>query len=155
MNSLCKIHFLAGAVVLFLALAVGCGGDSGLPVYSSSTIYPDERNGRPVLVYEIMISDGDGNPYTKGLLVTGTAFTPGSVFPIIAANQRGQVTFVLEASTAGDYRVAIETFTDPKGREYQPQPANTDLNGKVLLTQTYDPSAGSAVPDPAFPTPAR
>ena len=130
---------MAGVVVSFLVLAVGCGGDSGAPVFSSSSIYPDERDGRPVLVYEILISDGNGNPYSEGLLVTGTAFTPDSTFPYAKAIKLGQVQIVLDTSTAGDYRVAIETFIDTKGREYRPLPSNEDLNGKVLLTQRYAP----------------
>ncbi len=139
LNNLPRLTYLAGVVVSFLLLAVGCGGGSGAPVYSSSSIYPDQRDGRPVLVYEILISDGKGNPYSEGLLVAGTAFTPDSAFPYSKAIKLGQVQIVLEVSTAGDDRVAIETFIDTKGREYDPLPTNEDLNGKVLLTQRYDP----------------
>ena len=138
-NNLLRFPFSASVLVLFLVLAAGCGGDSGEPVYSGSSIYLDERDGQPVLVYEISISDGAGDPYSEGLLVQGTAFTPDSSFPIVAANQAGKVIIVLEASTAGDYRVAIDSFTDTEGRSFLPSPDNQDLNGKVLLTHNYAP----------------
>jgi len=139
LNDLPRFPFLAGVAVSFLLLAVGCGGGSGAPVYSSSSIYPEERDGRPVLVYEILIGDGNGNPYSEGLLVTGTTFTPDSVNTYSMPIQLGQVQIVLEASTAGNYTVTIDTLTDTKGRVYQPLPDNVDLNGKVLLNQRYDP----------------
>ena len=131
--------FLAISAISILALAAGCGGDSGTPVYSGSNNYLDQRDGQPVLVFEISISDGDGDPYLKGLLVEGTAFTPGGSLPIVEANQGGMVIIVLEASIPGDYRVAIESFIDTEGRSFPPSPDNEQLNGKVLLTQNYAP----------------
>ena len=108
-------------------------------MYSGNSIYLEEREGGPVLVYEIFITDGNGNPYTKGLLVEGTAFTPGSVFPIVAANRSGTAQVIIETSIAGDYRVAIESFTDTQGRAFVPSSDDTGLSGKVLLTHKYEP----------------
>ncbi len=134
-----KVHYLVFVAISFMAFAAGCGGDSGAPVFSGSSTYLEERDGQAVFVYEISISDGDGDPYTKGLLVQGMAFTPDGSFPILEANQGGQVTIVLEASTPGDYRVAIESFSDSQGKYFKPAPDDEDLNGIVLLTQTYAP----------------
>ena len=135
-----RFSFYAAVAVFVAALAVGCGGNgSGDPVYSGNSIYLEEREGGPVLVYEIFITDGNGNPYTKGLLVEGTAFTPGSVFQVLVANQSGTAKVILETSIAGDYRVAIESFTDTQGRTFVPSPDDTDLGGKVLLTHRYEP----------------
>ena len=92
-----------------------------------------------MLVYEIIITDGNGDPYTKGLLVEGTAFTPGSVFPVVATNHSGMARFILEPTVAGDYRVAIESFTDTQGRPYVPSPDDSDLSGKVVLAYKYEP----------------
>jgi hypothetical protein len=141
LNFLFRFPFVAVAAILILALAVGCGGDSasGQPVYSGSSIYLEDRDGQPVVVFEISISDGNGDPYTKGLLVESTAFTPDSSFPVLKANQGGKVTIILEASTPGDYRVAIESFIDPKGPVLLPAPDSTELGGKVLLTFNYAP----------------
>ena len=137
------LRFPSGAVaaVLVLAFAVGCGGDSGSgpPVYSGSTIQLEERDGHPVAVFEISISDGNGDPYTKGLLVESTAFTPDSSFPVLKANQGGNVTIILELSTPGDYRIAIESFIDPDSQVLPPAPDSTELGGKVLLTYNYAP----------------
>ena len=131
---------IACIAVCVAVLAVGCGGnESGDPVYSGNSIYLEEREGGPVLVYEIFITDGNGNPYTKGLLVEGTAFTPGSVFPIVAANRSGTAQVILETSIAGDYRVTIESFTDTQGRAFVPSSGDTGLSGKVLLTHKYEP----------------
>ena len=131
----------AVAAVLILAFAVGCGGDSGSgpPVYSGSSIYFEERDGQPVAVFEISISDGNGDPYTKGLLVESTAFTPGASFPVLKANQGGKVIIILDLSTPGDYRVAIESFIDPDSQVSPPDPDSTELGGKVLLTYNYAP----------------
>ena len=141
LNDRPRLSFFAGIAVFVALLAVGCGGgdDSGAPIYSGNSIYLEEREGGPVLVYEIFITDGKGNPYTKGVLVAGTAFTPGSVFPIVAANQSGKAIVTLELTIAGDYRVAIESFTDTQGRTYVPSPDDTDLSGKVVLTHKYEP----------------
>ena len=137
------LRFPSGAVaaVLVLAFAVGCGGDSGSgpPVYSGSSIQLEERDGQPVAVFEISISDGNGDPYTKGLLVESTAFTPDSSFPVLKANQGGNVTIILELSTPGDYRIAIESFIDPDSQVLSPAPDSTELGGKVLLTYNYAP----------------
>ena len=137
------LRFPSGAVaaVLVLAFAVGCGGDSGSgpPVYSGSSIQLEERDGQPVAVFEISISDGNGDPYTKGLLVESTAFTPDSSFPVLKANQGGNVTIILELSTPGDYRIAIESFIDPDSQVLPPAPDSTELGGKVLLTYNYAP----------------
>ena len=137
------LRFRSGAVaaVLVLALTVGCGGDSGsgAPVYSGSSIHLEEREGQPVVVFEISISDGNGEPYTKGLLVESTAFTPDSSFPVLKANQGGNVTIILELSTPGDYRIAIESFIDPDSQVLLPAPDSTELGGKVLLTYSYAP----------------
>lgn len=137
------LRFPSGAVaaVLVLAFAVGCGGDSGSgpPVYSGSSIQLEERDGQPVVVFEISISDGNGDPYTKGLLVESTAFTPDSSFPVLKANQGGNVTIILELSTPGDYRIAIESFIDPDSQVLSPAPDSTELGGKVLLTYNYAP----------------
>lgn len=129
------------AAILVLALAGGCGGDSasGSPVYSGSSTHLEERDGQPVVVFEISISDGNGDPYTKGLLVESTAFTPDSSFPVLKANQGGGVTIILEVSTPGDYHVAIGSFIDPEGRALPPAPDSTELRGKVLLTYNYAP----------------
>jgi len=151
-----RFPLFAVIAVSLLALAFGCGGDSSdAPVYSGSSIYFENRENGPVLVYEILIADSDGNPYTEGLLVAGTAFTPGSVFPVIAANKSGTATFVLEATTAGDYRLAVESFTDTKGQTFTPSPGDTDFGGKLLLIQTYDPSASDAGSGPTIPAPAK
>jgi len=129
------------AAILVLALAVGCGGDSasGSPVYSGSSTHLEERDGQPVVVFEISISDGNGDPYTKGLLVESTAFTPNSSFPVLEVNQGGNVTIILELSTPGDYRVAIESFINPDSQVFPPAPDSAELGGKVLLTYNYAP----------------
>ncbi len=130
----------AGIVGIVAILAVACGSDeSGQPIYSGQSIYLAARDGEPVLVYEIFITDEDGDPYTKGVLVEGTAFTPGSVFPVVATNKSGKAQFILEPSIAGDYRVAIESFTDTEGRSFVPSPGDTDLSGKVVLAYKYEP----------------
>ena len=136
-----KFSLFAGIFVIVAMLAVGCGGndDAGDPVYSGNSISLEEREGGPVLVYEIFITDAEGDPYTKGVLVEATAFTPGSVFPVVATNTSGIAQVTLEASIAGDYRVAIESFTDTTGQSYKPSPDNTDLGGKVVLTYKYEP----------------
>ncbi len=129
------------AAILVLALAGGCGGDSasGSPVYSGSSTHLEERDGQPVVVFEISISDGNGDPYTKGLLVESTAFTPNSSFPVLEVNQGGNVTIILELSTPGDYRVAIESFINPDSQVFPPAPDSAELGGKVLLTYNYAP----------------
>ena len=136
-----RFPFGAVAAALILAFAVGCGGDSGLgpPVYSGSSIYLEDSDGQPVVVFEISISDSNGDPYTKGLLVESTAFTPDSSFPVLKANQGGNVTIILELSTPGDYRIAIESFIDPDSQVLPPAPDSTELGGKVLLTYNYAP----------------
>ena len=135
-----RFSLITSIAVCVALLAVGCGdNESGDPVYSGNSIYLEEREGGPVLVYEIFITDGNGNPYTKGLLVEGTAFTPGSVFPIVAANRSGTAQVILETSIAGDYRVTIESFTDTQGRAFVPSSDDTGLSGKVLLTHKYEP----------------
>ena len=126
--------------VCVVVLAVGCGGDdSSTPIYSGNSIYLEERESGPVLVYDIFITDEDGNPYTKGVLVAGTAFTPGSVYPVVVANKSGTAQVVLKLSIAGDYRVAIESFIDTEGRTFVPSPDDTSLSGKVVLTYRYEP----------------
>ena len=128
-------------VGIVAVLAIGCGSDdsSKKPIYSGNSIFLEEREGGPVLVYEISITDEDGDPYTKGVLVEATAFTPGSVFPVVATNRSGKAQFIIELSIAGEYRVAIESFTDTEGRAYLPSPDNTDLGGKVVLIHKYEP----------------
>ena len=128
-------------VGIVAVLAIGCGSDdsSKTPIYSGNSISLEEREGEPVLVYEISITDEDGDPYTKGVLVEATAFTPGSVFPVVATNRSGTAQFIIELSIAGEYRVAIESFTDTEGRSYLPSPDNTDLGGKVVLIHKYEP----------------
>jgi hypothetical protein len=140
-NRLLKFPSSAVAAVLILAFAVGCGGDSGSgpPVYSGSSIYLEEQDGQPVAVFEISISDGDGAPYTNGLLVESTAFTPNSSYPVLEVNQGGNVTIILELSTPGDYRVAIESFINPDSQVFPPAPDSAELGGKVLLTYNYAP----------------
>ena len=135
-----RFSLFAGIAVILAVLAAGCGGDdSGAPIYSGNSIYLEEREGGPVLVYEIFITDEDGDPFTKGVLVEGTAFTPGLVFPVVATNKSGKAQFILEPSIAGEYRVAIESFTDTEGRAFLPSPDNTDLGGKVVLIHKYEP----------------
>jgi hypothetical protein len=136
-----RFPFGAVAAALILAFAVGCGGDSGLgpPVYSGSSIYLEDRDGQPVVVFEISISDSKGDPYTKGLLVENTAFTPDSSFSVLEANQGGKITIILDVSTPGDYRIAIESFRDSEGKVLPPAPDSTELGGKVLLTYNYAP----------------
>ena len=130
----------AGIVGIVAILAVACGSDdSGQPIYFGNSISLEERDGEPVLVYEIFITDEDGDPFTKGVLVEGTAFTPGSVFSVVATNKSGKAQFILEPSIAGEYRVAIESFTDTEGRSFLPSPDNTDLGGKVVLIHKYEP----------------
>ena len=90
-------------------------------------------------IFEISISDGNDDPYTKGLLVESTAFTPDSSFPVLKTNQGGGVTIILEVSTPGDYHVAIGSFIDTKGQALPPAPDSTELRGKVLLTYNYAP----------------
>ena len=131
--------FLAGVLFSTLALAIGCGGGSGPPVYSDGSTYLEEREGRQVLVYEFSITDGDGNPYTGPLLVEGTAFTPGGVDPILESNRAGKVEIILEPTTAGEYRIAIQSFIDPEGQTYRPLPDDTKLSGVVVLAHTYAP----------------
>jgi hypothetical protein len=58
---------------------------------------------------------------------------------VLKANQGGKVTIILEASTPGDYRVAIESFIDPEGPVLPPAPDSAEFGGKVLLTHTYSP----------------
>ena len=141
LNHRATFSLLAGVVGIVAVLAVACGGDDSLqrPFYSGNSIYLEEREGGPVLVYEISIIDEDGDPYTKGVLVEGTAFTPGSVFSVVATNRSGKAQFIIETSIAGEYRVAIESFTDTEGRAYLPSPDNTDLGGKVVLIHRYEP----------------
>ncbi len=136
-----RFSIFAGIFVAVAVLAVACGGDDapGDPIYSGNTIHLEEREGGPVLVYEIFIVDENGDPYTRGVLVEGTAFTPGSVYPVLAANRSGKALVTLEASIAGDYRVAIESFTDTEGTAFVPSPDDTDLGGKVVLTYKYEP----------------
>ena len=138
---LLRFPFGAVAALLILAFAVGCGGDSasGSPVYSGSSTHLEERDGQPVAVFEISISDSKGDPYTKGLWVENTAFTPDSSFSVLEANQGGGVTIILEVSTPGDYHVAIGSFIDPEGQALPPAPDSTELRGKVLLTYNYAP----------------
>jgi len=92
-----------------------------------------------VLVYEFSITDGDRNPYTGPLLVEGTAFTPGGVDPILESNRAGKVEIILEPTTAGEYRVAIQSFFNPEGQTYRPLPDGTKLSGVVVLAYTYAP----------------
>ena len=72
-------------------------------------------------------------------MVESTAFTPDSSFPVLKANQGGNVTIILELSTPGDYRIAIESFIDPDSQVLPPAPDSTELGGKVLLTYNYAP----------------
>ena len=130
---------LFAGIVAVLAVACGGGDSSERPIYSGNSIFLEEREGGPVLVYEISITDEDGDPYTKGVLVEGRAFTPGSVFPVVATNKSGKAQFILEPSIAGEYRVAIESFTDTEGHAYLPSPNDTDLGGKVVLIHKYEP----------------
>lgn len=128
-------------VISLLALAISCGGDSGSgdPIYSGSSVYEEERDGRTVIVFEISVSDGDGNPYLDGLLVEGAAFTPLASFPIAAANKDGQAEIVLAATAPGEYRVGIDGLTDTNGETFLPSPSDENVNGKVLLTHDYAP----------------
>ena len=130
-----------GIFAIVAVLAVACGGDDGPgdPVYSGNSIYLEEREGGPVLVFEIFISDENGDPYTKGVLVEGTVFTPSSAFPVVAANKSGKAQVIVEPSIAGEYRVGVESFTDTQGRAYVPSPDDTDLSGKVVLIYKYEP----------------
>jgi hypothetical protein len=138
---LLRFPFGAVAALLILAFAVGCGGDSGPgpPIYSGSSIYLEERDGQPVVVFEISISDSKGDPYTKGLLVENTAFTPDSSFSVLEANQGGKITIILDVSTPGDYRIAIESFINPDSQVFPPAPDSAELGGKVFLTYDYAP----------------
>ncbi len=140
-NLLLKFPSSAVAAVLILAFAVGCGGDSGSgpPVYSGSSIYLEEQDGQPVAVFEISISDSKGDPYTKGLLVENPAFTPDSSFSVLEANQGGKITIILDVSTPGDYRIAIESFINPDSQVFPPAPDSAELGGNVLLTYDYAP----------------
>jgi len=132
---------LAIVVISLLALTVGCGRDSGVddPVYSGSSIYQEERDGQTNIIYQISISDGEGNPYTEGLLVVGAAFTPITSFPIAAANEDGHAKIVLTATSPGKYRIVIDGLTDTKGETFAPSPGDDNVNGKVLLSHNYAP----------------
>jgi len=132
---------LAIVVISLLALTVGCGGDSGVddPVYSGSSIYQEERDGQTSIIYQISISDGEGNPYTGGLLVVGAAFTPITSFPIAAANEDGHAKIVLTATSPGKYSIVIDGLTDTKGETFTPSPGDDNVNGKVLLSHNYAP----------------
>ena len=57
-----RFSFVAAFVVVLALLAVGCGNDDpGPPVYSGNSINLEEREGGPVVVYEIFITDGKGD----------------------------------------------------------------------------------------------
>ena len=147
-----QLPLFAAIAVSLLTLAIGCGGDSSdTPVYSGASTYFENRESGPALVYEILITDSDGNPYTDGLLVAGTAFTPGSVFSVVAANKSGKATFVLKPTIAGDYRIAVESFTNTQSQTFKPLPDDTDLAGKFVLIHTYDPTTSGADSGPTAP----
>ena len=142
-NSLLIINHLHLTIVAIslLALTIGCSGNSDAedPVYSGSSIYQEERDGRTNIIYEISISDGEGNPYREGLLVVGAAFTPITSFPIAAANEDGHAEIVLTATSPGKYRIVIDGLTDTKGETFAPSPGDDNVNGKVLLSHNYAP----------------
>ena len=128
-------------LISLLTFAVACGGDSGSgdPVYGGSSIYQEERNGQTVLVFDISITDADGDPYSSGILVEGAAFTPLASFPIAVPSVGGRAEIIVEVTAPGEYRVGIDGFTDTLGKTYLPLPDDENANGKVLLSQEYAP----------------
>ena len=124
-----------------LSLVVACGGDSGSknPVYGGSSIHQEERKGQTVIVFAISIDDGNGNPYTSGILIGGAAFTPISSFPIAVASVGGRAEIVVEITEPGEYRLGIDGLTDTHGFTHLPLPDDENTNGKVLLSQDYRP----------------
>ncbi|MDE0824577.1 MAG: hypothetical protein OSB07_11530 [Dehalococcoidia bacterium] len=133
-------HFRITALVIsLLVLAIGCGGGSGGPVYSGSSIYQEVREGQAVVIFDLSITDADGDPYTKGLLAQGAAFTPLSSYPIAFSNVDGLVQIVVEATVPGKYSIGIDGFLDTKGVMSLPVPEDENVNGKILLSHDYAP----------------
>ncbi len=132
---------MAAIVFSLLVLAVGCGGDSDSerPVYSGSSIYQEVRDGQAVVVFDLTITDGDGKPYSKGLLAQGAAFTPLGSYSIAVPNVDGLIQIVVEATAQGKYRIGIDGFLDTKGVASLPVPDDENVNGKILLFHDYIP----------------
>ena len=64
------------------------------------------------MVFAISIVDGNGNPYTGGILIGGAAFTPISSFPIAVASIGGRAEIIVEITEPGEYRLGIDGLTD-------------------------------------------
>jgi hypothetical protein len=135
-------HIRITAIVFsLLILSIGCGTDSdpGDPVYAGSNTYEELRDGQTVIVFELTITDDDGNPYAKALLATGKTFTPVSSTLITVPAIGGIIQVVVEANVPGEYKVGIDGFTDLSGVSALPAPEDTNLNGKILVVHDYAP----------------
>ena len=132
---------ITGVVISLLILAIGCGGDSdpGGPVYAGSNTYEEVRDGQTVIVFELTVTDDDGNPYAKALLATGKTFTPVSSTLITVPALGGKFQIVVEATVPGEYKIGINSFTDLSGVSALPAPEDNNLNGKILVVHDYAP----------------
>ena len=132
---------ITGVVISLLILAIGCGGDSdpGGPVYAGSNTYEEVRDGQTVIVFELTVTDDDGDPYAKALLAVGATFTPVTSFPITAPAIGGIIQVVVEATVPGEYKIGINSFTDLSGVSALPAPEDNNLNGKILVVHDYTP----------------
>jgi hypothetical protein len=97
------------------------------------------RDGQTVIVFELTVTDDDGNPYAKALLATGKTFTPVSSTLITVPAIGGIIQVVVEANVPGEYKVGIDGFTDLSGVSALPAPEDTNLNGKILVVHDYAP----------------
>ena len=133
-------HIRITAIVFsLLILSIGCGTDSdpGDPVYAGSNTYEELRDGQTVIVFELTITDDDGNPYAKALLATGRTFTPVSSTLITVPALGGKFQIVVETTVPGEYKIGIDAFIDQSGGSALPAPEDTNLNGKILVVHDY------------------
>ena len=132
---------ITGVVISLLILAIGCGGDSdpGGPVYAGSNTYEEVRDGQTVIVFELTVTDDDGDPYAKALLAVGATFTPITSFPITAPAIGGIIQVVVEATVPGEYKIGINSFTDLSGVSALPAPEDNNLSGKIRVVDDYEP----------------
>jgi len=138
---------LVPAITILVLLAAACIEEtspepppaaSGVPVFAGSESFPDEVEGRAVLIFEISIADQlTREAYTGDLTVEGTAFTPAGESQIRVSSSPGLVQIVLEAAGAGDYAVLIESFTNTDGETFLPFPDGVEetieINGASIL----------------------
>jgi hypothetical protein len=97
------------------------------------------RDGQTVIVFELTVTDDDGDPYAKALLSVGATFTPVTSYPITVPAIGGIIQVVVEANVPGEYKVGIDGFTDLSGVSALPAPEDTNLNGKILVVHDYAP----------------